>query len=49
MQIIRNSNNLAVDWYYDGDGFFSTVFALSTSELSLWSDFQTVVNELKEN
>lgn len=49
MQIIRNSNKLAVDWHYDGDGFFSTVFALSTSEPNLWSDFQTVVNELKEN
>ncbi|MAD11985.1 MAG: hypothetical protein CMC04_04620 [Flavobacteriaceae bacterium] len=48
VQLIRSGNKLAADLYYDGDGFFSTISALSSTETSLWTDFQTIINKLKE-
>lgn len=48
-QLIRSGNKLTVDLYYDGDGFFSTISAFSSNETSLWTDFQTIINKLKEN
>ncbi|MCH8491258.1 MAG: ATP-binding domain-containing protein, partial [Oceanicaulis sp.] len=47
LQLIRTAEKLVVDLYYDGDGFFTTVSATSTTEPSLWSDFQSIINELK--
>lgn len=49
VQLIRLGNKLTADLYYDGDGFFSTISALSSTETSLWTDFQTIINKLKEN
>ena len=49
VQLIRSGNKLTADLYYDGDGFFSTISALSSTETSLWMDFQIIVNGLKEN
>lgn len=49
VQLIRSGNKLTADLYYDGDGFFSTISALSSTETSLWTDFQTIINKLKEN
>lgn len=49
IQIIHASNKLTADLYYDGDGFFSTISALSSTEPSLWTDFQTIINKLKKN
>ena len=47
VQLIRSGNKLTADLYYDGDGFFSTISTLSSSETSLWADFQTIINDLK--
>ncbi|PLB86607.1 hypothetical protein C0T31_05010 [Dysgonamonadaceae bacterium] len=49
LQLIRSAEKLVVDLYYDGDGFFSTVSATSTTEPSLWTDFQAIINELKDS
>jgi len=49
VQIIRSGEKLTTDLYYDGDGFFSTVSATSTTEPSLWADFQATINELKDS
>ena len=47
VQLIRSGNKLTADLYYDGDGFFSTISALSSTETSLWMDFQLIINDLK--
>jgi hypothetical protein len=47
VQLIRSGNKLTADLYYDGDGFFSTISALSSTETSLWTDFQLIINDLK--
>lgn len=49
VQLNRSGNKLTADLYYDGDGFFSTISALSSTETSLWTDFLTIINKLKEN
>lgn len=49
VQLIRSGNKLTADLYYDGDGFFSTISALLSTETSLWTDFQTIINKLKES
>lgn len=49
VQLIRSGNKLTVDLHYDGDGFFSKISALSSTETSLWNDFQTIINKLKES
>jgi len=48
VQLIRSGDKLTIDLYYDGDGFFSSIIALSSTEPSLWMDFQTIINKLKE-
>jgi len=47
VQLIRSSDRLNVDMYYDGDGFFSTVSPSSATESCLWTDFQDLINKLK--
>ncbi|MEL4457385.1 NERD domain-containing protein [Lutimonas vermicola] len=47
IQLIRDDENLIVDIFYDGDGFFSVVSASAYSELGLWTDFQKILNNLK--
>ena len=47
IQLIRSGNKLTADLYYDGDGFFSKISALSSTETSLWTDFQIIINHLK--
>ncbi|MHA7109463.1 NERD domain-containing protein [Sunxiuqinia elliptica] len=49
VQLIRSGNKLTADLYYDGDGFFSTISALSSTDTSLWTDFQIIINKLKES
>ena len=49
VQLIRYGDKLTTDLYYDGDGFFSTISALSSTEPSLWTDFQIIINKLKES
>jgi hypothetical protein len=49
VQLIRSGDKLTTNLYYDGDGFFSIVSATSTTEPSLWADFQAIINELKDN
>lgn len=49
VQLIRSGNKLTVDLYYDGDGFFSNISASSSTEPSLWTDFQTIINKLKDS
>ena len=46
LKLIRSTENIVVDLYYDGDGFFSTISALSVTNPNLWTDFQTILNEL---
>ena len=48
IQFIKDKNVLIVDVYYDGDGFFSTISASSSTESGLWTEFQSIINELKE-
>ena len=48
IQLIRSNDKLTTDLYYDGDGFISTISALSSTEPSLWADFQTIINKLKD-
>lgn len=48
VQLIRYGDKLTTDLYYDGDGFFSTISALSSTESSLWADFQIIIIKLKE-
>ena len=48
VQLIRSGDKLTTDLYYDGDGFFSTISALSSTEPSLWTDFQTIINDIKD-
>ncbi|KAA6320674.1 hypothetical protein EZS27_029584 [termite gut metagenome] len=49
IQLNKFGNTLIVDMYYDGDGFFSTISVSSCIELKLWTEFQEIINELKEN
>lgn len=49
VQLIRSGDKLTTDLYYDGDGFFSTISALSSTDPSLWTDFRIIINDLKEN
>lgn len=49
VQLIRSGDKVTTDLYYDGDGFFSTISALSSTDPSLWTDFQIIINGLKEN
>lgn len=49
VQLVRSGDKLTTDLNYDGDGFFSTISALSSTEPSLWTDFQTIINKLKDS
>ena len=49
VQLIRSGDKLTADLYYNGDGFFSTISAFSSTEPNLWTDFQDIIKELKEN
>ena len=49
VQMIRSGDKLTTDLYYDGEGFFSTIFALSSTNPSLWADFKIIINKLKES
>lgn len=49
VQLVRYGNKLTVDLYYDGDGFFSTISALSSTDTRLWMDFQVIINDLKNS
>lgn len=49
VQLIRSSDKLTVNLDYDKDGFYSKISAHSLTEASLWTDFQTIINKLKDN
>jgi len=47
IKITRFNDKLIVDMHYDGDGFFTTITALSFTNPDLWEDFKNIIEKLK--
>ncbi|ADV47568.1 hypothetical protein Celal_0218 [Cellulophaga algicola DSM 14237] len=47
IKIKSSEQSLIVDMYYDGDGFYSTISASFYDEPLIWSEFQEILNKLK--
>jgi hypothetical protein len=47
IKIKSSEHALIVDMYYDGDGFYSTISASFYDEPLIWSEFQEILNKLK--
>ena len=44
----NQDNSLVIDMHYDGDGFFSTAIASSSTDASIWSEVKNILSELKK-
>jgi hypothetical protein len=49
IQFNNGTENLIVDLYYDGDGFFTSMIATSCTNIDFWAEIQSLFNQTKEN
>ncbi|MDG4654930.1 NERD domain-containing protein [Chryseobacterium arthrosphaerae] len=49
IQFNNGTEALVADLYYDGDGFFTSMIAISCTNIDFWTEIQNVFNDLKEN
>ena len=47
MQFNKENETLIADLYYDGDGFFTSMIAISCNNINFWTEIQNVFNEIK--
>jgi len=48
IQFNNCKETLVADFYYDGDGFFSSIIGISCTDIDFWSEIQSFINELKD-
>jgi hypothetical protein len=48
IEISKNDENLVVDMYYDGNGFFTSVISTSYSLAEIWDDYKSVLDKLRQ-
>lgn len=46
IKLKNESNELVLDIYYDGKGFFSTIIATSYTDVIMWNTFKEIINQL---
>lgn len=49
IQLNNGTETLVADWYYDGDGFFTSIIATSCTSIDFWTEIQSLFNKTKEN
>ena len=49
IQFNNGTETLVADLYYDGDGFFTSMIAISCTNIDFWDEIQNVFNEIKDN
>lgn len=47
MIMYNNAHDLTVEMVYDGKGLYSSIKALYYSDISIWNDFKTAIEEIK--
>ena len=48
IEISKNDENLVVDMYYDGNGFFTSVISTSYSSAEIWDYYKSVLGTLRQ-
>ena len=48
IEISKNDENLVVDMYYDGNGFFTSVISTSYSSVEIWDYYKSVLDTLRQ-
>jgi len=49
IQFNNGTETLVADLYYDGDGFFTSMIAISCTNIDFWAIIQNIFNDLNDN